>query len=477
MDYNELARSSSPDEIIPYLLAVIERLEQENKLLRQEIAELRERLNTNSRNSSKPPSSDGLSKPKPTSLRKKSGKKPGAQKGHEGHGFVLTEPISAIIFHKPTQCLNCSRNGVCISCGRSEARNVVDVEISTKVTRHYTEQYICPLLEDKIISGQFPQGINSSIQYGNGIRALAIALNTSGMVSVDRVHKILAGILGLPISTGTITAMVNQFATTIHPVVEDIKNALLRGSMVNCDETSTRVNGGLCWIHAAVDNDYTYLSLQSKRGFKGMENAGFLPAYSGTIVHDCWAPYWKFSNVAHGLCGAHLLRELQGIIDNDPTSTWAVSMQKLLREMNGIRNETLASGETAIPQNLVVNLLRRYSIILGKARRKYPIESSKAGRPRKGKLRALIDRMIEHKDEVCLFLRNLLAPFTNNLAEQSIRMVKVKNKVSGCFRTFSGSANFVAIMSYLHTAMKHKVAAYTAILNALAGNGHSTIFA
>lgn len=474
----------TPDEIIAELQATIRELREIIKqqaivIERQqrEIAELKERLNKNSRNSSKPPSSDSFAKPRPSSLRQKSGKKPGAQKGHVGHGFSMTAPITYTVVHKPEQCADCPCNGECASCSKSPARNVVDVEISTKITRHYTEEYACPLLGGKIISGKFPKGITSSVQYGDGVRALVIALNTVGMMSVNRAHQILEGVLRLPISTGTIARMVSRFGTDVSDVVREIRKALLSSPVVNCDETGTRVNGGICWLHSACDAQYTYLSLQAKRGSAGMNNAGFLPFYNGTIIHDCWASYWSFSKLRHGLCGAHLLRELQGIIDNNPKATWAKSMQSLLREMSRCHKEAVANGAAEIQKNRVANLKKRYSIILGKARRKTPVADATGGRVKRGKALALIDRLIRHKDKVCLFLNDLLVPFTNNLAEQSIRMMKVKAKVSGCFRTFAGGLSFATIMSYLQTAMKHGVDAYTAIRNALAGESHSTIFA
>jgi len=477
MDFNEADHPLSAHEVISSLQATVERLEQENRLLRQEVAELRERLNKNSRNSSKLPSSDGSARPKPRSLRDKSGKKPRGQKGHAGHGLELAGLTSETVIHKPWQCSDCSNEGQCVCCGQSHARNVVDVEISTKVTRHYTEAYACPLLGGKVISGEFPVGVNSGIQYGTGVRALAIALNTAGMMSVDRVHQILMGVLGLPVSTGSVANMVSGFGREINDTAQEIRNALLSAPVVNCDETGTRVDRSICWIHSACNDQYTYLSLQPRRGSEGMEKAGFLPAYTGTIIHDCWTPYWSFDGVRHGLCGAHLLRELQGVIDNNPGATWAHSMQGLLREMNHRHTEAVAKGEKEIPASLVERLKRRYSIILGRARQKNPVEQGARSRPRKSRARALIDRLIEHKEEVCLFISDLIAPFTNNLAEQSIRMMKVKTKVSGCFRTFSGAETFAVIMSYLHTAMKHGIPAYKAIRNALAGESHSTIFA
>lgn len=491
MDFNEISPAMPPHVIIAQLQATIHDLraviERQARIIEQqaivierqqaEIAELKQRLNQNSRNSSKPPSSDGFSKPKVSSLRKKSGKKPGAQKGHIGHGFTLVNPVTETIIHRPDRCANCPRNSECTSCGRSQARNVVDIEISTMVTRHYVEEYACPLLDGKTISGEFPQGINSSIQYGNGIRALAIVLNTVGIVSIDRVNKILAGALAVPISAGTIAGMVAQFGATVRDTVQEIRVALLDSPVVNCDETGLRVDGRTYWVHSACDARFTYLSLQPRRGREGMEKAGFLPFYQGTIIHDCWAPYWAFPALRHGLCGAHLLRELQGVIDENPGASWAKSMQNLLQEMNRSHVDAVENGRQRISELQIASFKRRYAIILGKARRKALVQVTSDGRRKRGKARALIDRLLKYKNEVCLFLSDLAVPFTNNLAEQSIRMLKVKAKVCGCFRTLAGGANYAAIISYLQTAMKHKIPAYTAVRNALAGNSHGTIFA
>ena len=448
--------------------------------LNQTIAQLNEKLHKNSKNSSKPPSSDGLAKPKPSSLRKPSGRKAGAQNGHDGNGLSLMSSPTQTIPHKPAQCGNCPMNGTCISCGRSAVRNVVDVEIKTTVTAHYTEQYACPMQNGVILSGEFPEGVNSSLQYGDGIRALAIALNTSGMMGNNRVHEILMAVLGVPISTGTVCAMVEQFGRAISGTVQEIAMALLDRPVVHCDETGTRVEGTNYWVHSACDSLFTYLSLQPKRGYEGMEAAGFLPAYEGIIVHDCWKPYWSVEGVIHGLCCAHLLRELNSVIDNTPEQAgWAKDMQELLLEMNQCRTDALKSGLGSIESEILEGYGKRYDAILEEAYLKNPLpekEAGKRGRPKKGKRRALIERLAEHKEEVCLFIRDLRVPFTNNLAEQSVRMMKVKTKVSGCFRTSKGAECFAAIMSYLQTAMKHHINAYTAILEGLAGNSHALIF-
>ena len=467
------------DKIIREQARMIEQLEATIAVLQEEIAELKEKLNKNSNNSAKPPSSDGLSKAKPRSLRTSSGKKPGAQKGHEGKGLTLIGEIQSAIVHSPQQCENCKFCGQCISCGKSAVRNVIDVTIKAEVTPHYTEAFACPLQEGKVITGEFPEEIHSSIQYGNGIRALAIALNTAGMMSIHRTHEILQAVLGVPVSTGTISDMVEQFSDKIADTVQEIAAELQKQPVVNCDETGIRVEGKNYWVHSACNADFTCLSLQEKRGYAGMEAAGFLPQYIGTIVHDCWKPYWSVQSVRHGLCCAHLLRELNGVMENAPAQAfWANDMKALLLEMNTARNEASTQGVTEFPSDVLRSYECRYDAIINSAYAANPLPSRKPGqrgRIKRGKWLALVDRLAEHKGEVCLFAHDFSVPFTNNMAEQSIRMMKVKTKVSGCFRTEDGANHFTIIMSYLHTAMKRHINAFMAILSGLSGNSRQIL--
>ncbi len=455
-----------------YQATVIEAQAQEIAELKRIIADLQEKLNKNSQNSSKPPSSDGLAKPRLKSLRKRSGKKAGGQEGHKGNGLCLPEAERETVVHKPNQCEKCHMKGQCKSCGHSEVRNVIDIEIITKVTEHYTESYACPMLDGEVISGKFPEGVNSSIQYGKGVEALAIALNTAGMMSVNRTHEILNSLLGLPVSTGFIASTVRDFGDRISGIVEIIREELEKADVVNCDETGTRVEGTNYWVHSACNEEYTYLSVQRKRGSEGMTEAGFLPDYKGIIIHDCWSPYWSFQNALHGLCCAHLLRELAGALENAPeVSEWARQMTKLLLEMNCRCDEARDNGKTSLPEEKIAAFEQRYDDIIALAYATNPLPEQpkgKRGRPKRGKRLALIDRLKEHKGEVCLFVHDLRVPFTNNLAEQSVRMVKVKTKVSGCFRTEEGASCFAKIMSLLQTARKHCINAFSAISATLA---------
>lgn len=477
--YSMLKTMEAMAESSDHQAQIIDELNETINKLVQNIDKLKEQLGKNSRNSFKPPSSDGLAKPTPKSLRKSVGRKPGGQKGHKGNGLTLMAAPDETIIHKPKACVGCSHESECKSCSQSAIRNVVDIEIKTTVTAHYTESYACPLQDNKIISGDFPESVTSSMQYGDNVKALAIALNTEGMMSIQRTHDILKSVLGLPISTGTVNTMVSKFADKISDTVEAIRKALLRESVVNCDETGIRTEGTNYWVHSACNDDYTYLSTQKKRGKEGMDHADFLPDYDGIIIHDFWQSYWKY-NLRHGVCGAHLLRELNGVIDNhEEQRGWAEGFQKLLLKMNEAKSKAVEKGKTSISDYHRRKFSKEYDRIMEEAKKLNPEPkkvSGKRGKPAKGKILCLVDRLIEHKGEVCLFIHDFNVPFTNNIAERSIRMVKVKAKVSGCFRTTSGVNAFTNIKSYLGTAKKHGINTYEAIKAALAGDDYQLLF-
>ena len=327
--------------VISQQTATIEKLTETIKTQQEENFRLKEQLNKNSKNSSKPPSSDGFNKPTPKSLRKKTGKKQGAQKGHVGKGFTLTKEPSETLEHIPAACKGCPDFGSCVSCSISAKRYEVDIIIDTKVILHKTLSYQCPKLGDRVITGEFPSYINSTMQYGNNLQALAISLNTLGMVSINRTHDLLSGLFCIPISTGTIHKMVTECAKRLQPTVEKIREKIAEASVAHFDETGLRVHKTNYWTHSASTTDLTHLSLQDKRGSGGMEASRVLPYFNGIAVHDCWLAYWKFSYIKHAVCCAHLLRELTGIIENAPTQIWAKEMIDLLLKMKEVRDKAV----------------------------------------------------------------------------------------------------------------------------------------
>lgn len=329
------------------------------------------------------------------------------------------------------------------------------------------------------VSGTFPDGMNASQQYGNGIRSFAAVLNTEGMMSIGRIHDFLSAAFLIPCSTGFINNAVKALAGKLRPTVARIADALQDAPVVNCDETGFRTDGKLRWVHSVCSGRFTYLAAHGKRGREAMEAIGFLPGYHGIAIHDCWGPYWDFAQLTHGLCNEHILRELKGHQESCPNQEWIPQLRRLLQEMDHYKNEALQSGSEYLNPEKVAEYLRQYDKQLEAAVDENPIPERKPGqrgRIAKGKLRSLIDRLIEHKDEFCLFLKNMQVPFTNNLAEQSLRMLKVKIKVSGCMRTGSGTDDFVTIMSYIETVKKHDMNVFDAIKTAFAGKSSQFLF-
>ena len=460
-----------------------EELAQMRELLKEKdavIAELKEQLGKNSQNSSKPPSSDGYQKPRPVSNREKTGRKAGAQPGHQGHGLKMPEPdVIEDVAHLPEECEGCPHFGTCPKVGTSPVRNELDVEIKVVLKRHYTGFYACQKEAGKVVAGSFPEGIKSSMQYGSGIKALAATLNAEGMMSVSRIHDFLSAALGLPVCAGTISAMVKELAVQVGGTVRAIFQALMESPVNNADETGFRVEGSLYWLHSVCNDFFTYLSVQKKRGEEGMRAIGFLPEYKGVVVSDCLGAYWRFPNLSHAICNAHILRDLKGIHENDPKQTWAEDLRALLREMVHTRNEAMRAGASVLPSESVRAFQRRYDAILEQAAEKNPLpvrQPGQRGKLAKGPVRCLIDRLTAHRDEALLFLEDFRVPFTNNRAEQSLRMAKVKGKVSGCMRTVAGADDFAAIMSFIGSVKKHGINVLSAVKNAFLGNAYGVLF-
>jgi len=443
--------------------------------LNQTVAELNEKLNKNSKNSSKPPSSDGLKKSVIKSLRQKTGKKPGGQPGHEGtHLSVIAVPDD-VKKHLPEICKGCVNISKCTeqSACVTQKRHVIDAVVTVHVTEHQKFTFTkCPFHKGQTLQGEFPSDVSAAVQYGENLNALVVALNTVGMVGVNRTHEILGNVFGIPLATGTISSMVKKCARNIKNTVDTIRQKVIESAVGHFDETGTRVEGSTMWVHNSSTKQYTYLSVHKKRGVEGMEANGVLPEFHGIAVHDCWKSYWKY-NITHGVCCAHLLRELVGIEENYVDQIWAIKIKRLLLEMKRIKDKAVQAEKSELSYYHLHNFDIKYDCILQEAFEMNPlpvVTEMKRGRKKKGKILALITRLSEYKESVCLFVKNFAVPFDNNLAERDIRMIKVKTKVSGCFRTKDGADDFLKIMSYVGTAKKLGINSYVAIRNAIAGN-------
>ena len=397
------------------------------KELNQTIKELKEQLNKNSKNSSKPPSSDGLKKPavnKNKSLRESSRKKQGAQEGHDGvHLSVISEP-DHIEDHMHSDCTGCPHRAKCLSkaCIK-ETRHEVDAVVTVDVTAHNLIEVRECLLHGGVKTGSFPENIKATVQYGKNLQAMVVAFNTVGAVSINRTHEILSSVFNIPLTTGTIKNMVTRCAESLKDTYERIRLKMIMLGLIHCDETGSRVDGKTCWVHVASDQDYTYLTINQKRGQIGMDAADVLPHARGIIVHDCWGSYWKYQDEVSYYHRHKFDMEYDAIIKT-------------------------AYEENPLPET----------------------PAKKRGRKKKSKVLNLICRLENYKESVCLFIKNLCVPFDNNQAERDLRMVKVKTKVSGCFRSEEGAQEYLTIMSYIGSARKHGINAFAAIREALNGN-------
>ena len=441
------------------------------------IAELEERLNKNSQNSSKPPSSDGYKKPSPKSLRKPSGKKQGGQAGHKGSTLKIVKEPTETVSYMPDSCSGCPMLAKCRKkASVCETRYVADAVIDITLTAHESLEIVCPRSKE-CLRGTFPVNVNAHMQYGKNLSALVVAFNTVGAVSTNRVHELFGNVFGIPLSTGTVVNMVHSCAANVRPVMEDcVRNKIVAGALAHFDETGCRVNQRLKWVHVASTGSETFLYLSDKRGSKGMDEGKVLPAFHGIAVHDCWTPYWKY-DVAHSICCAHLLRELNGIMENHTEQKWPSYFSNLLLDMKKAKETAILAGQNSMDVAWREKLLRRYDRIIQAAYRENPEPEAtpgKKGRRKRGKVLALIDRLQKYKDAVCLFIKNFAVPFDNNQAERDLRMVKVKTKVSGCFRSDDGCSDFLNILAYTSTAKKHNVNPFCAILSAVRGQPYFT---
>ena len=441
--------------------------------LNQTIQELKEQINKNSKNSSKPPSSDGLNKPSPKSLRKSSGKKAGGQTGHAGTTLAVAADPNETIKHMPSACEGCLHYQMCRGTACiAEKRHVIDAVVTIHVTEHQALEIPICMLHGNTRKGSFPDEIKAYVQYGENLQALAVALNTVGTVSFKRTHEILSGVFNIPIATGTISNMVKRCASAVSGTVSKIKLKITESGLGHFDETGTRVDKKLWWVHNASNCKYTYLDLSTKRGHLGMDECDVLPNFHGIAMHDCWASYWKYKDMQHAVCCAHLLRELTGICENHPEQKWAFEFIDLLLEMKKVKEKAVGSGKESLSYYHYYKFDKRYRELIKQAREENPLPVStkkKRGRKKKGKILALVERLDEYKASVCLFIYDFMVPFDNNMAERDVRMIKVKTKVSGCFRSEEGARDYLKIMSYIGTAHKQGYNAYDAIRKAISG--------
>lgn len=431
------------DVIIARLEAIIAAQAATIIKLEARIAELERRLGLDSSNSSKPPSSDGLrKKPSPQSLREKCQKKSGGQDGHKGNTLKQVINPTFIERYKVERCDACGNSLSHQEPIKVIKRQVFDIPAPRiEVTEHQVEVKHCQCGHQTVAG--FPENVVAPVQYGTRVKALAIYLANQQLIPEDRLQQLFGDIFALPISTATLVTMTSKFAQKITLYMEEILQKLKVANVKNMDETGMRVGKKTCWTHVLSNNFMTHYRASPKR-------KNLLDGITGVIVHDHWKPYFCMENVVHALCNAHHLRELQALIDIEKES-WAAQMSCLLK---------LLSHE---PNHVIENVSRAYDQIIAQGLVFHEAQIPLSGR-KKRIGHNLVLRLANYKNAVLRFLTTPDVPFTNNQAEQDIRMMKVKQKISGCFRTMLGAEIFCTIRGFLSTKRKQNENLFEAIL-------------
>ena len=452
--------------------ALILMLQEQITALQEAVKQVQSRLNMNSRNSSKPPSSDGLHKPAPKSLRVAGEKPSGGQKGHPGNTLSqASEPDKIIVHNVPDQCQACHLQLPFAHV--NETRQVFDLPVlQFEVTEHHAMQAICAC--GHVHTAEFPADVRATVQYGPRAQAAMVHLNENHAVSVQRTAVLMKDFFGLPVSQATVVKAARAGSDILQATVQDIGQAVVRSAVAHADESGLRVAKKLHWLHVLATQTLTWVASHAKRGAEAFESLGLLQQFKGVLVHDGWMPY-KALECQHALCNQHHLRELTYLWE-EQGQVWAGDMIELLMHASHQDKLNCADGKTPSYdsqkyQSEVRDLRALYDAILAQAQAENPFEPStgKRGRPKQSKATNLIGRLVDYSGDVWRFMTQANVPFTNNLAEQTVRMPKVKQKVSGCFRTLQGAQTYCVIRSYCATMHKQGANIFESLVAAFNG--------
>ena len=462
-----LARSN-PETVVDIVLA----LQVEVQAQRKRADDLAAQLAKNSHNSSKPPSSDGYVKPDPKSLRTKSGLRSGGQCGHPGSTLAPVDKPDFIVVH-PLKCCPCGCGASLRRCVvlRHEKRQVFELPPQKLVvTEHRVEVKCCPN-SGREVSATFPAGVTAPTQYGPRFIAWLVYLRIQQLIPLERIGQMCADLFGRTLSDASVQAAVGAVHCALSGFEAKVTELIAQAPIAHADETGLRVAGSLHWLHVVSTKSLTWYGVHKKRGSEAIKHFALLPRFVGRLIHDCLSAYFELQ-CAHGLCNAHLLRELTFLHEVEH-QRWAKRMLDLLLRMHrSVAACKARAGPCAAPQRIAWS--RKYQALLRAGfaenpRPKPPPGSRRRGRPKHTKAQNLLLRLRGHERSVLAFLHDYRVPFSNNQAEQDLRMMKVQQKISGAFRTLEGAQTFARIRSYVSTARKNRREVFEDIVAALAG--------
>jgi transposase len=465
--------------------------------LRERLQQVEDQLSKNSSNSGKPPSTDGYEKPAPKSLRKRSGKKSGGQPGHVGHTLKMVEKPDEIVIHPVARCAHCQKSLKKVKAVCVEKRQVLDLpEVRLLATEHQVEIKTCPNCH-KSTQAVFPIGVTQAVQYGQRIKSQMVYFHEYQLLPLERTAETFHDLYNQGMSEDTILSACSELAQQVAPVQEAVKDYLTYAAKVaQFDESGARVIGKLHWFHVTSAERLTYYAVHAKRGRIAMNAIGILPHFKGRAIHDDLPSYFKYG-CAHGLCNAHHLRSLEFLLERHPQA-WVKKLMGLLLEIKaavekavskqrpepveGAKTRLSAHRPDALSGKTLANFSSRYDAILREGFKQCPSpaepegQKRKRGRPKQIFAKNLLDRLRDHKEAALAFMYDFNVPFDNNLAERDIRMLKLKQKISGCFRSFHGAEIFCIIRGYISTARKNKQRVLESLHSAFCGQPYYPAF-
>jgi transposase len=437
------------------------------------IQQLQDQAQKNSRNSSKPPSSDGLKKPRTTSLRTPGERPNGGQKGHQGHTLRQVEQPDQTKVYDVKACQHCHASLEDVEGVQCEKRQVFDIPaIRIEVTEHQVLMKVCPSC-GTTNTAEFPPEITQPTQYGSNVKSHAAYFSNYHHIPLKRSAEMFEDVFRHRVSEAVILDASREGADKVRSSNETVKQQLIAAAVVNFDESGMRVTGKGQWLHVASTPELTYYDVHPKRGQEAMDAIGILPEFRGAAVHDHWKSYFTYDHCQHSLCNAHHLRELTFVAEQYQQE-WAEQVSTLLADINNEVNQTRPISDH-LEASKLTEFETRYDEILevGFQANPPPAEDEhqpkKRGRRKQSPPKNLLDRLQKYKPEVLRFMYDFRVPFDNNQGERDIRMMKVKQKVSGTFRTEEGAKQFCRLRGYISTARKNGVNVLEALKGAFQG--------
>ena len=462
------------EAVVNLVSQLLERLQ----TLEREVKDLKGRLSKDSHNSSKPPSSDGFGK-RTKSLRRKSENPSGGQTGHRGQTLEWQSEPDVVERHPVEVCSGCGTSLAKVAVEEVIARQVLDLPpIEVKVREHQVEVKSCPHC-GQVNKGRFPAEVSTVVQYGPRLKSMMVYLMEGQLLPSNRVCEILRDLLGVKVSEGTLYTNREKCCEHLATIESEIQRAIQDSGVVHFDETGLRVNKQLWWLHVAATDGLTYYCVHAKRGRAAMDEMGIWPEFRGHAVHDGWKSYQGY-DCEHVLCNAHHLRELQYILEQYG-QPWTFQMSVLLLSIYHWVETLKTKGENTLPTGDLAGLEARYQAILeqGFAANPLPVPVKtrvrRRGRPKRSPPRNLLERLQKHQGSVLAFMQDFTLPFDNNQAERDLRMMKLKQKISGSFRSEDGARHFCRIRGYLATLRKQGLNVLDALFNLFAGHPQSPL--